>query len=242
MQIPLITLRPTRIVRVLTLSCIALVTASIATELLKYWGGHAYAYGLVSRFYVDDEQNLPTMFSVFILGAAAVLLALIASRKGRELDPYTTRWKVLAIGFTYMSIDEGADIHEMAVVPVRHLLGDGHLGIFYFAWVIPFGLIVAGLAIYFLQFLWSLPRPTAVRFIVAASVFLGGALGLELIGGWYADLHDKDNVGYMLLATIEETLEMAGIILFIRALLAYMTEHYPQFGIRIQEARQQDES
>ena len=57
--------------------------------------------------------------------------------------------------------------------------------------------------------------------------YVAGALGCEFLGGRYFELHGRDNMPYALLVTCEEGLEMAGIVIFIGALLAYMSAaHY----------------
>ena len=47
----------------------------------------------------------------------------------------------------------------------------------------------------------------------------GGAIGVELIGGRYLELHGVENLTYAMITTVEESLEMAGVIIFIWALL-----------------------
>ena len=227
-----ITVNPSAIVRTLAIVAAALVAASIAGQLVKYLGGRPFVYGLVPMFYVDAEHNVPTMFSVFLLLFAAALLALLATLKARERSAYAGRWKLLALGFAFMALDEGASVHELFILPVRQLLGDRDLGAFYFAWVIPFGLVVLILAGYFAKFVLSLPRRTAFLFVLAAVVYLGGAIGFELIGGKYDELHGRGNPTYVMIATLEETLEMAGVILFIHALLQYAGQTYPRIHIR----------
>ena len=74
-----------------------------------------------------------------------------------------------------------------------------------------------------------LPKPVRHSFIVAAILYLGGAIGFELISGKYAELYGMDNWIYsMILITIEESLEIAGIIFFIRALLKYCEDNFKE--------------
>ena len=87
-----------------------------------------------------------------------------------------------ALGFVVMAFDEGWSIHETLVNPIRSLLGSSRLGIFYFAWVVPGIAIVLALGLYFLGFLRRLPGLTRRQFILAAALFLGGAIGMELPG------------------------------------------------------------
>jgi hypothetical protein len=52
---------------------------------------------------------------------------------------------------------------------------------------------------------------------------VGGAIGGEALGGWYASHHGDHNLTYALLVAIEEGLEIAGLTLFLRGLLDYAT-------------------
>ncbi len=124
-----------------------------------------------------------------------------------------------------MAIDELMTIHEGLAQPVRDILGLERSGILYFSWVIPGIILVAVLSVSFLKFLFHLPQYARSYFLVAAALFLGGALGCELIGGWIF-YHYGDHVAYVIVATVEESLEMTGIILFIYALLKYIANSY----------------
>ena len=89
----------------------------------------------------------------------------------------------------------------------------------------------AALALYFLPFLLRLPRRTAVAFAVAAAIYLGGALGTELVEGWWREGHGHRNLTYHLLVSTEEGLEMLGVICFINALLAYLATYYGEVRV-----------
>ena len=52
--------------------------------------------------------------------------------------------------------------------------------------------------------------------------FLGGGLGLESLGGHYAFLHGEDNLTSELFCVVEESLEMAGLLVWIHALFLVM--------------------
>lgn len=57
-------------------------------------------------------------------------------------------------------------------------------------------------------------------------MYVGGAVGFEMLGGRYASIHGLDNLGYVLLVTAEEGLEMSGVILFIRSLCQCVERQY----------------
>jgi cellulose synthase/poly-beta-1,6-N-acetylglucosamine synthase-like glycosyltransferase len=203
-----------------------LVLLSIAGQFAKFVLVPAFLPGLVSLFYVDVEHNIPTLFSVLLILCAAFLLTVIASLNRGQRQPHASKWAILSFGFLLMAYDEAFQFHERLNLPVGTLLGDGSLGVFYFPWVIPGIALVFVLGLYFLRFLLHLPATTRLRFLMAATIFIGGAIGIELIGSSHAELHGYENWTYSMIATLEESLEMAGLIVFIWALLNYCAHNY----------------
>lgn len=45
---------------------------------------------------------------------------------------------------------------------------------------------------------------------------------MEMVGGAYAHLNGQQNLTYALLATLEEMMEMSGLVVFIYGLLRYI--------------------
>ena len=206
-----IILNPAVVARTLGVIAFVLVVAGVGGQLAKYLWGHPRLFGLVRLFDVNNEQNIPAIFSAFLLLFAASLLAVITIFKNRQRDIDVSKWAVLSLGFLFMAVDEATSIHENLTGPMRGLLGlsEGGLGFFYFTWVIAGIAIALVLGLYFLGFLLRLPEKTRFFFIDAATLFLSGAIGLELIGGRYFELHGL-NLTYNMITTVEETLEMAG--------------------------------
>ena len=227
-----ISLNPSSIVRISGVVAVLLVFASVAVSLVKHLTGHPSAYGLIPLFNVDEEGNIPTFFSTFLLLFAAVLLGVITILKKKQMDSYASYWTVLSFGLFFMAVDEASAMHEKLIYPIRMLLGDGELGIFTFAWVIPFILIICVLALFFVRFLLHLPPKTKLTFLVAAILYIGGAIGLELIEGLYTEAHGLDFT-YSMMTAIEESLEMAGIIIFNWALLAYFSDNFSEVRIQV---------
>ena len=104
----------------------------------------------------------------------------------------------------------------MPIDRMREAYGLG--GPLYYGWVIPGGLFVLALAVCLFGFIRSLPGRTRLLFILAAGVFLTGALGVEMVSGWWADPHGEDNLVYALIISVEECCEMLGVAIFIYAL------------------------
>jgi hypothetical protein len=237
MTINRVTLKPPKIVRVLATMVLLLVLANIAAQLTKYLTGHDSLYGLVGLFDFDNEHNIPSYFSAALLLFAALLLGVITNLKKKSGAPHGLSWTILSFAFLYMAVDEATVIHERMLDRLtRELLGDPTIGIFHFAWVIPGIVVVFFFALLFLKFFLHLPQTTKSVVLLAATLFIGGAIGFELIGGQYASLHGRKNLTYSMLATVEESMEMAGVIVFIYALLKYIQGQYGEVRFRFEDS------
>lgn len=222
---------PRRIVQVL-ISVVALLSLANAGVLFgKYYLGHEVMLGFVRLFSFDEELNIPTWYSSSALLLASALLAIIAIAKRQARDRFRRYWLGLALIFLYLSLDEAASIHEMAIAPLHEALNTG--GVLYYAWVIPGAVFTLGVLLAYLRFLTRLPRSITALFLVGGALFVTGALGMELVGGWYDELHGRDNLTYGLITMCEELLEMLGIIVFIYGLLLYISAHVQPIEIRM---------
>jgi hypothetical protein len=134
-------------------------------------------------------------------------------------------WAVLATGFLYMAFDEAFSVHDQHWGPfARSLFSDVTFsGYFAFAWVAIGIPLVAFLGLLFTPFLRSLSPVLRRRLIIAAVVFLTGAIVVEMISAYWSDAVGP-GVGYKLIAGVEETLEMVGLVLFIRAAMHHLAE------------------
>ena len=103
----------------------------------------------------------------------------------------------------------------------------------YFAWVIPGAVFVVLFSAIYIPFLLHLPMQTRVQIGVAGCVYVGGALGMELAGGYHADRYGEENFAYSTIAAVEETMEMAGIVLFISALFGIMKNRIRSIEIKM---------
>ena len=214
--------RPATVTRTLLLTEFLLILLSLGGQLIRYGSDYDSLLGLVDKFYVDNENNIPTYFSGLLLLFGGFLLGLIALMKQDTRDPFRVHWKWLALLFVLLSLDEIASIHEMSIHPIKRIVDVG--GFFFFAWVVPGLLFVAAAGLYFLRFVFSLPTATRSRVIVAGIVYLAGSMGVEMLGGHYYEQSQRQDFVYSLIVTLEEALEMTGVILFIHALLIYLSE------------------
>jgi hypothetical protein len=189
------------------------------------------AFGFVPLFDLDREANVPSWYSSLAILCCATLLATIVFTKRKEQDPHYRAWRLLAATFLLLSLDEAASLHELSMPTLRRYLHTS--GVFYFAWVIPGALFVLAVFLRMLKLLRDLDRQTRQRFLVAGAVYVAGALGMEMIGGAYTSASGGDF--YYAFAIVEETLEMVGILLFLHALLCYVTAHMPRVTLTFKE-------
>lgn len=199
-----------------------LVLMSLVGQFAGLELGHDYLRGVVPMFNLDAEQNVPTFFSVLLLTASSSLLAIIAMISKKQNEPYVSKWWFLALGFIFMAFDEGFQVHEQLSTPFRTLLGSRSDGLLYFSWVVPAIILVCVIVVILLRFLFWLPRTSALRFLFSALLYLSGAVGVEMLGGSYAEYHGMHNWTYVLFYTVEETLELLGLIFFIWSLLKHI--------------------
>jgi hypothetical protein len=199
------------------LAAIALVSLTgLAIELLHHAHGSSRAVDvLLPRLSLSYEANLPTWLSSSLLLACAIAAGAIA----RALPPMHRHWWGIAAVATWMSIDEAIELHEH----LGGLVGTG--GVLYYDWVIPAAVILAALAVIYVPFVRALAAPTRMRLVVAASIYVSGALVMELPLGWWTETHGSDGVGYALIDWVEETLEMVGACLALVALVRHRQEH-----------------
>jgi hypothetical protein len=132
-----------------------------------------------------------------------------------------------------LSIDETIQFHEHLSHPIRTLVGTS--GILYFAWVIPGFIFVLILGLFLLKFIKSLPRNTRILFIISGFIYLMGAIGMELVGGYIYNSSGYENITYAMVTNLEESLEMIGILIFIYALMRYIETNINELRIYIKE-------
>lgn len=227
-----------KITRFLFLVVLGLTLVSLVGNFSKnFLGFSQLTSGLKLLFDVDGEANIPTWYSSVALLLCGILLAIIAVLKNQEGDRFALHWKVLSLIFLFLSLDEVVGIHELPISPLRQALHTS--GFFYFAWVIPGAALVSLFVLAYLKFLVHLPAKTRYRFLLAGLVFISGAIGAEMISAYYADLYKnygseyRDSTPYIIAVAVEEFCEMIGIVIFIQALLTYLSSYLKKVGLTI---------
>ena len=171
----------------------------------------------------------------------AVLVARIAFAKKQQGDTYALHWGSLAGLFLFMSIDETARIHETAGTTLGDALvnftGFTASGLFHYTWLVPGIALVLIVLFAYLKFLANLPRSTLLFFLLAGGLFVGGSIGTEMVESLFAfEVEESENQiskapystqrTFAAIVAIEEFLEMLGVVVFIYALLSYISSYY----------------
>ena len=185
-------------------------------------------------FNVDKESNLPTYFSMLLLLAAAVLLGLIGWAKWQAGNRFAAHWALLSLIFHCMAFDEIVQIHELLGEHLRRALGTTDY--LYYAWVIPGMFLTIVLGCSFLRFLANLPGRFCILFVAAGAVYVSGVLGLELVESHLVSQHGVQHQFPLRFLTysMQELLEMEGIVLFIYTLLEYLRWLAPAMRIEFE--------
>ncbi|MBN1306171.1 MAG: hypothetical protein JXA13_17170 [Anaerolineales bacterium] len=221
-----INIRPRRILNILLVITASLAVFNVIGQYLRF---KRFAIDPTAEFFLDlfinqfsmnNEANIPTYYSSLLLLTASVLLLFISVWKYQHKDRLRFHWALLAVVLLIFSIDEFTSIHEQFIRLFKDF--PDFNGLFYFKWVIPGIIFVGVLALVYLPFFFHLESKTKVLFLVSVVTYFMGALGMEIVGGRYANYNTMKSFQFSLITTVEETLEIAGVSLLIYTLLKYL--------------------
>ena len=187
---------------------------------------------------MDRELNLPTLFSSSLL----LISALLMQRLGHNSNPDAADdWRLLSKIFIFLALDEALQIHEILIIPgLRHQVHPALAS----TWVVPYAVLALILLWRFRRFLSSLSRATASRLLRAGAVYIGGAIGMEMIGSFAvrSSLIRLHSPWYGAITGLEEALELLGIILLIDALLRALLDQRNSIDLTLRLGADSDEN
>ena len=134
-------------------------------------------------------------------------------------------WRLLSKIFIFLALDEALQIHEILIIPgLRHQVHPALAS----TWVVPYAALALVLLWRFRGFLGSISTATASRLLRSGAVYIGGAIGMEMIGSFAvrSSLIRLHSPWYGAITGLEETLELLGIILLIDALLRELLDQH----------------
>jgi hypothetical protein len=167
------------------------------------WG---IEYWHFSVFDLDEEESFGTWYSAVILLATGRLLLAQAKVFRAAADKWHLSWFTLGIGFHILSIDEVVGMHELLNTVMENA-----------PWTVVGFWIVGLVGLSYIPFLWQYRGRTSALFLVAGAIYVGGAVGVEHWTG-----ADVNSLHYNMWTTLEEGMEMAGVVVMIYALLDFM--------------------
>lgn len=221
------------------IAMVFLVATAVAHIVFREETAHLPGFVL---FDVDSEANMPTWYSSFLLQLTALAAFVISFH---DNPAQKTGWRGIALILMLMGMDEVASIHNFPSRRLSEALGNAG-GYMMNAWVLPAGLLVLVLGIVYLPFIWRLPLALKRGLIGAATAFLLGSVGFEImssklefdVGGLNYDGLTHYSLAFELSAVCEELFEYTGVL----AALAELLNHASRLGcvltlnFRMQEA------
>jgi hypothetical protein len=184
----------------------------------------SYGYGgrpLSDRWWLFDlnaERNVPTAFSTALFVVDAWLLLQVWRQRQARFASHL--WLLLAVVFLFLAVDEMFNIHERLIAPMRAWLHAS--GPFYYAWIVPYSVLTIALAIAFVPVWRRLPPAVRMWLALSAVTYVGGAIGWEMISGAYFEVSQVEDLTFSLMAMVEESMEMAGLILLMYGLMTLL--------------------
>ena len=203
---------------------------------------------IVRLTYVDQERNIPTAGSVLLYAALALASYLLVRRlapslhagPGQAADRREVRFfRVLIVVAVIMGLDEFVGIHEdIGLMLGRFTALDG----------VGYPAVIVCILAVVVVVSWTAPavleQPPDVRrlLLVGAGLSVLGAAGLELIGGHLVAVAGNAATAerswpYVVEVHLEETAEMIGVWLGLRALMLRLDQ---LGGLRLVRARSTD--
>jgi len=206
------------IARFLAIVGIILLILNTAGYLAHFTLG--YKSFLIDIFSFGAEHNIPTFYGSMLWLSSAVLSLVIAVFGIQNKKKYAKHWTFLSAIFVYCSLDEMLMFHERLIKPLRSRLHTQ--GLLYYAWIIPFGILLVFFVMAYWGFLKSLPGRSRSLLVAAGAIYVLGAIGLEMLGGRWYSLHGGQNLAYRMYQTVEESLEIGGLSLSVYAIADYV--------------------
>lgn len=201
------------VIKFLSIFALTLIIIHLAILGIYFYINNPKEFDFIRMFDLDMERNIPTLFSSILLLISAFLFYLLSKT---AIDKKHRYWFGLSMVFVFLAFDESAKIHEKLGDFTEKFIDAS--GYFYYPWFIGYGILVLLLGIVYIRFFWNMERNVFLSFMLAAILFLTGAIGFDILGAKEASMHGEDTILYCFYYTIEESLEMFGVIYLISIL------------------------
>jgi hypothetical protein len=225
----MIVLSPKRVTLVLSAVAIALALINVIREVYQQVLGAELKLSTV--FIFGDKINVPTWYSSALMLLAALLLLTIAWSGKSRGNQYTLHWGLLASLLLFLSLDEVSSIHRRVYFLSQYLRVTNLQRI----WVLLIILAFAGSVLLYRKFFAQLPRPIIIQFSITAILYWISFVVDKLDTRDYWNYYAMNGVmrTTRLWSTLDEVFELIGLIVFIHALLSYMSVNLKELRIYI---------
>lgn len=224
-----------KLLRLLTFITLSLLLTHLLLQFLNYQTNLPLPDTLVGRLDVDNEISIPTWWSQLLLFIPAALGVFAYKAARYHKHPGAGWWLAFSALFVFLSMDEGAMLHEAFITKFREWTTDGTAtGLANHLWLIPVVVVFCLLLIPFIKFVRTLPKRAAALLAAGVGTFALGAIVYETFGLiMFSDaspfLYHGVNVA------IEEALEMSGACITIYGVLEYLRLRAPITLISLRE-------
>lgn len=203
---------------------LAVMALGLAREAMVLQIGTQTLLQDLRQFDLDAENSVPAWWSASMLLAASLSFYVLAARAHTARASVWRLWLILSLAFLLLSIDEAASFHEGAIAPLRAAFGFS--GAFFYAWTVPALVCLGVFGAAILPLLRHVPRALLWRMVTAGAVFVAGALGMEMVGGWLDYEGLRGTRWYAVSISIEEGCEILGVTLLLAALFDALAGRY----------------
>ena len=204
-----------KIIKFLSIFALLLIFINILMLFIYFYINNPQKFNFIQLIDLDMEQNIPTLFSSLLFSFNSFLFYLLSKVKNKS-----NYWYGLSLIFLFLAFDESAKIHEYIGDFTENYVDAS--GFLYYPWFISYSILLIILSIIYANFFLQMNKKILYSFILCAFMFCTGAIGFDILGGYEADLNGNDTIKYCILYTIEESLEMFGLIYLSSILLGLL--------------------
>jgi hypothetical protein len=214
------TVNPRRVLHWLLGASLAALFMHTVLVLIAHANNRTGAGAITGTLNLGLDAAVPTWFaSALLLATSIALLAVWSSSRGTDTRN-RRHWLGLAAVFGLLSIDEVATIHErwgdLGLI-------DSDQGLLYYGWVVTAIVLLVPFVLAYLPFLGRLEPRTARLFVTSGCIFVGGAIGVEMMNAALDADESSSSLRYWLQTGFEEFCELVGASLFLYAVLDVLT-------------------
>lgn len=207
--------------RIAAIFCLALITICFVGIISQVYSD-SFGY-LAVIFDFDRATNISTWYQSALFLLSTILLNLIALIKKGTKNKFYLHWFILSVVPLFLSLDKMLSFHTV-FIEIGRKISETSGAVHYFGVALCVGLIYTIILLY-LTLHDDIPKSTQLLILISSAIYVEGAVGIELIRARLADLPQHSHIFYLLILTLKEFLETISIIVFIYALISYVSVH-----------------